>query len=130
MPSSILLNNFLVFLYCFNIFVSYEFFNFFQNIFNSEAIKVCYISTIPMQRCLINSFWFILIKIYDALSFILGKLLINVHFDNIFVFLNYLKDEAAVKILTYSVCSFTSSILCSYYSSSKCSSFSCWQVLF
>ena len=31
---------------CYNIFISYELFNFFWNMFNSKAIKVCYINRI------------------------------------------------------------------------------------
>ena len=49
---------------CYNIFVSNEFSNFFWNMFNSKTIKVCYIFSIHIKSNPMNSFWFILIKIY------------------------------------------------------------------
>ena len=63
---------------CYDIFVSYDFFNFFWNMFNSKAIKIYYIITIPIQSYPISSFDLNVSRfiIYPP-SFILGKLFLK-----------------------------------------------------
>ena len=49
---------------CYDILVTDKLFDFFWNIFNFKAIKVCYINIIHTQSYLLSSYWFVLIKIY------------------------------------------------------------------
>ena len=50
-------------IYC-SIFVSYELFSSFRNVFNSKAIKLCYIIIIHLEIYPMSSYWFIISKIY------------------------------------------------------------------
>ena len=49
---------------CYYIFVSYEFFNFLWNIFNSKTIKIYYFICIHMQNYSMRSYWFKPMNIY------------------------------------------------------------------
>ena len=112
-------------IFCY-IFVSYEFFNFFRNMFNWKAVKIGQVIIINIQSYLMSCYWFILIKSYcicPILYFRLTTFWINTiklklssnlaarHFDNTFVFQNLLKDEVALKTLSCSKCEMTCSNL-------------------
>ena len=49
---------------CYDIFIANKSLHFFWNVFNTKAIKVCYIITIYVESYSVRSYWFILIKIY------------------------------------------------------------------
>ena len=68
---------------CYNIFLSYEFFNFFWHILNSKATKIYYIKrcysvfTILIQSDPMSSCWFKLIKIYCICSILIVNYFLN-----------------------------------------------------
>ena len=99
-------------------FITYEFFNFFWNLFKSKALLLCYNFTIHIQ---IKFSEFLLIHTHQDLlhmphslfqvSYFLNKHhSIQVGFDNIFLFQNYLKDKVPLKILTCYNCSLPNQI--------------------